>query len=76
MGECRVPEECRALVAIGHQVGQNAKDIEEERRERRENEQTIFRKLDSISDKVSDVWKVLLLALIPLTFALLGLALK
>jgi hypothetical protein len=63
------------LRVIGHRLGAVERGLREEREERRENEGTIFKKLDEVNGHLTDIWRTLLLALIPLAVTLLVFAL-
>jgi len=63
------------LKAIDHRLGAIERGLREEREERRENESTIFKKLDRLDERITDIWRTFLLVLFPLTASLLMFAL-
>lgn len=63
------------LKVIDHRLGAIERGLREEREERRENESSIFKKLDKLDERLTDIWRTFLLVLFPLTATLLMFAL-
>lgn len=64
------------LKVIDHRLSAIERGLREEREERRENESSIFKKLDELNGRLTDIWRTFLLALIPLAVTLLVFALE